>query len=333
MLTLLAPTVKDKTLSLFQSTTSTQAYSGDSILIGDSEASLPFTTIDWKITQQPGFGDSYQTISIFSVPERVARRHLYRLKSDYNSPSFFTDLDSNTLPLRSYIYLLPKKYHGREQEPKAEFTVKFNYASSLTREPMIASVCPFDNRVQYSDYLDMEPGAVQNAQGCSRMLGDVENHCSREDQNCTNALRALTEITAPKKGSENAVFQSKVSSYYFFAALVPKNTFVTYEAKILMYFYKHKAFEKNYRICTIRGTDSCSFTTAGVLNKSWSWSKRHVIIAYIHPNSVPSSLTSRIIVEADVQELQVITLCLLCFTIAYLVIRHCFHSYLPDLSG
>ena len=307
MLTLLAPTVKDKTLSLFQSTTSTQAYSGDSILIGDSEASLPFTTIDWKITQQPGFGDSYQAISIFVVPERVARRHLYRYESNYSSPSF--SVDSNIIPLRSYIYLLPKKYHDREQEPRAEFTVKNTYAASLTREPMIASVCPFDNRVQYSDFLDKEPGAVQNAQGC-----------------------ILTEITGSKRGSENAVFQSTVSSYYFFAARVHEKSIVKYEAKILMYFYKYKALE-NYRICTIRGTDSCLFTTPGVLKKSWSWSKRHVIIAYIHPNSVPSSLTSRIIVEADMQKLQVITLCLLCFTIAYLVIRHCFHSYLPGLSG
>ena len=75
VLTLLTPTVKDRVLSLFMSSSFTEAYVGDGILIGDSATNIPFSTINWMITQQPIFGDTYHTVSIFVVPERVARRH------------------------------------------------------------------------------------------------------------------------------------------------------------------------------------------------------------------------------------------------------------------
>ena len=324
VLTLLTPTVKDRVLSLFMSSSFTEAYVGDGILIGDSATNVPFSTINWMITQQPIFGDTYHTVSIFVVPERVARRHLYPYESRTETDYFpvGSTAESNSIGMRSYIYLLPKMYLQHEKEAKVEYMVEVK--PDINSEPLGAMVFQFQNRDDFSNYVDQEPNAYKKAVGCSCMLGDhVKRGCRPNDKVCIKKLKesagCLSQCYA------NPFFTSEKNSYNFFSAYhIPVNYLVRYNISILMYFYNHTMFGKYYK-CTICGQNSCSFSTAGFLRRTWLWRKRDIIIAYVHPTSVPSLLTTRLSIDAQIQVNKMALVIMLCLFVAYLVIKHCLH--------
>ena len=336
--TLLAPTVKEKTLSLFSSSSFTPAYEGDGILIGDTGINVPlprfpFKFINWRITQQPEFGDAYHTISFFVVPERLAPKYLYPINSSYKSQTFFVDGGEEFvsqgfqhLNLRSYIYLLPKTYTGPGKEARAVYVVdvKRNSSSSGTSKPLGSSVCRFGSRAEFSDFLDMDR-IDKNAVPCLSLLGSVTDSCSEGDRDCINAFRSYEAISYPS-GSPTT-FTTTDSSYNFFSAVVPTKSYVHYESDVVMYFYNHRRLGKFYK-CRIRATDTCSFTTSQSI---WNPREREVIIAYTHPTSVASSLTTTISVEAEVYVTKTAAHLLVCLLIPCLLIKTMllyFYSYL-----
>ena len=314
---------------LFNSTTSYLAYEGDGILIGDSETNIPFTSINWKITQQLEFDDSYQTVSLFAVPQRLARRHLYRYRSYFKSDYFPVNdrAQTQSVASRSYVYQLPQMYLGRGEHAKAKISVQVK--SKDDGKLLGAPVYQFQTLRDFMNFRDLQPDAVDNAVGCSCMLGEVINSCSPDDEHCIDKLRIAAGYPNRKECSakSNLFFTSEVTSYNFFAAKVPTNSTVRYETNIIMYFYNTTAFEE-YFICTIRGIDTCSFSTKGGFKKFQSWRERRLIIAYIHPTNVPSSLTTRIVVQTEVQIGKMALMVMLVLLIIYLVIRHCFHNVL-----
>jgi hypothetical protein len=302
VLTFMAPTMKEKMLSLFNSSHCTAALEGDGILVGDTGSSkyVPrwwSSSINWKITQQPGFGDANHRVSIFIVPEEVAHRYLYRFHSHYTSPTIHVDdgmepklQPMQHMPITTNIYLLPKEYTRRGREARANLTLNVINNDSSSSEYRSYSVCRFQNRANYEDYIDMD----------------------RSGDECTY----YNILSAGENKDEFVTFVSPLSSYNFFSAAVPTNSYVQYKTNIVMYFYNHTKLAKFYQ-CMIRGMDTCTFTTT----QSWWKVQRYLIIAYTHPTRVPSSLTTKISVEANTGVLKNSAHLLLCVLIPSLLIR------------
>ncbi|CAI8020531.1 hypothetical protein GBAR_LOCUS12283 [Geodia barretti] len=104
---------------------------------------------------------------------------------------------------------------------------------------------------------------------------------------------------------------------------VPKNTMVRYHINVEMYFYNHTMLGKYY-ICTIRGTDACPFQTSGYMNNlPFKQKERHLIIAYVHPTSLPGFFTTRLLVEAKMQVDYITTIAFLCACVVFFIIKHC----------
>ena len=289
--TLLTPTVKENISALFIKSSLVSAFQGDGILVADSDNYafqfpwLPFTSISWKLTQQPIFGDAYHTISFFVVPEQKAHRFLYRYNSTYTSNHFFVDGGKDSvrdglqhLNLRSNIYLLPKEYTGPRKEARADFKVHFTQIlnSSGYSVGACSTVCQFQNRFGYSDFLNMERDSIYNAVDC-------------EPPFVTNNVFKACDFN-----EKSDVFMSKVNSYNFFSALVPTKSYVQLKTDIVMFFYNQTKLARHFK-CQIRGVNTCSFKTLQSFPR-----KRFLIIAYTHPNSFASELTTTISVEAEI---------------------------------
>ena len=322
-LTLLTPAVKERVCSLFISSSITKAYVGDGILIGDSATNIPFTTINWRVTQQPMFGDAFHTVSLFAVPQRVARRHIFRYRSTYASKPFkvIREADMHSVGARRYVYFLPKMYLSRGEEARA--TINVNVSLDFHTELLTAPVFMFNNSRAFLDFLDMEPGSEEGAEKCSCRLGAAVKYCDSHDRDCIKrdpfACSSLRECQ-----SENT-FTSQYSTYYFFTTAVPLNSTVSYEADLTMYFYNTTALEKYY-ICTIEDTDSCSFSTEGGFIHSRSWRRRNLIIAYTHTTTLSSSTTTQLMIESEVVFERTFLILSVCFLlILYLITRCCFY--------
>ena len=288
--TLLTPTVKENISAFFVKSTLVSAFQGDGILVADSDKYsfqfpwFPFTSITWKLTQQPLFGDAYHTISFFVVPEQKAYRFLYRYNSSYTSNHFFVDGGKESvrdglqhLNLRSNIYLLPKQYTGPRKEARAEFKVQFTqlFNSSSYSVGACSPVCQFQNRFGYSNFLNMETDSIDNAIGC-------------EPPFVTNAFKTC------EFNEKSDVFMSEVNSYNFFSALVPTKSNVHFKTNIDMFFYNQTKLARHFK-CQIHGVNTCSFKTLQSFPR-----ERFLIIAYTHPNSFASELTTTISVEAEI---------------------------------
>ena len=308
--TLLAPTVKERILALFSTSASFPAFEGDGILIADmGNYGFKFTSINWTLTQQPVYGDAYHTISFFVVPQQIAHQFLYHYNSTYTSNSFFVDGGTESvraglqnLNLRSNIYLLPKEYTGSRKEARAEFKVHstriLNSESSSRSVEACCPVCQFQNRVAYSDFLDMENYSINKTAECSPPFNLIN-----------------FEFNQPCEFSENsAIFTAKGDHYNFFSATVPTKSNVQFKSDILMYFYNQTKLAKYFQ-CRIRGVDTCSFTT---VQRPW---ERNLIIAYTHPTTVASSLTTTISVKADVLVWHTVAYSLVCLLIPSLLIK------------
>lgn len=164
------------------------------------------------------------------------------------------------------------------------------------------------------------------ADGCNCMLGEnVDRNCDPGDDDCKEQVRAESRCPPLKFCSSDGVHTSKKSSYNFISSQVAVNDTVGYDIHLQMYFYNTQAFDKKYYICTIRGTDYCSFQTPGEFIWSRSWKERHIIIAYTHPSVVPSTPTTYLVIESEIIFDYPIVLLLICLLIIYLIIRHCFH--------
>ena len=282
VLLLMAPTVKERVLSLFSSSSCAAAYEGDGILVGDTGSSryvpswwFPYSSIEWKITQQPVFGDAHHTMSFFMVPEDMAHHYLYRFHSHDKSQVFYVgggmEPELQHIPITSNVYLLPKEYTRHGKEAKAHFRLNIlqnNTSSSANNEQQIYYLCQFQNRVNFRDFIDMEE-SVHSSSGC-------------------------THMSAGENNDPSVTLGSSISSYNFFSAAVPTNSYVQYETNINMYFYNHTKLGNFYK-CMVRNVDTCTFTTY----HGWWNPQRYLIIAYIHPTDVPSSLTTKISVEVN----------------------------------
>ena len=171
VLILMAPTVKERIHSLFSSSSCAAAFEGDGILVGDTGSSryVPswwLSSIEWKITQQPGFGDAHHTVSLFMVPEQVAHHYLYRSHSRYTSPVLHIDGGMEPklelmqhIPITTNVYLLPKDYTRPKKEARADLmlNVFWNISdeSSDTKTYVSYYVCQFRNRVNYGNFIDI----------------------------------------------------------------------------------------------------------------------------------------------------------------------------------
>ena len=327
LLSLLAPWLRERIAFLYKSTLWTPAYEGDGILVGDSGTNVPFSSVNWTITQRPMFRDSYHTVHIFAVPERVARRHLYPYQSSFSTSETFQvrGSDIHSVGARAYVYLLPKMYLNHGQEARAKVNVQVQ--ADFNTETLTVQTFRFENREHFSNFVDLEPGSMGLADGCSCMVGDsIEKKCAKEDKDCIEQLKADSNCQSLEFCSKNSVHTSETNSYNFISSDVTENDTVRYEIDLLMYFYNTDAFEK-YHMCTIRGTDSCSFQTRGSFKMSRFWRRRHIIIAYTEPASTPSTPTTFLVVEAEKVFHHSIMLPLLCLLIAYLIIRHCLHHF------
>lgn len=306
--TLLAPTVKERILALFSRSASVSAFEGDGILVADtSNYGYHFTSINWTLTQQPVIGDAYHTISFFVVPHHIAHHFLYRYTSTYTSDPFFVNDSAESvrdglqhLNLRSNIYLLPKRYTGprSREEARAEFKVNSTQIiNSESRNESVVTCCPvcqFQSRVSFSDFLDMERYSIGRSVACSPPNFEFEQPC---------------EISGKPD-----TFTAKTNSYNFFSAIVPTKSNVQFKANILMYFYNQTKLAKYFE-CRIHGTDTCSFAT---VRRPW---ERYLIIAYTHPTTVASSMTTTISVRADTLAGHTVAYFCLCLLLPGLLIK------------
>lgn len=328
LLCLLAPKVMEGIASLTHITTSTPAYEGDGILLGDSGTVFPFLNIRWTITQQPMFLDSFHTVSIYAVPLNVARRNIYLYRSNFTANRTFQVQKTgiHSVGERMYVYFLSKDYLNDGQEPSAKINVEVVVEDGSTL--LTAPVFQFQSRQTFSNFIDLEPGAVDGAVGCKCMLGQaIKEKCENDDYDCIKRLKIDSgcplDLCTP---SSDGVVWSQTTSYNFFATNVTANSTVRYDTDLLMYFYNTSSvdFEKYY-VCTIRGTDSCLLHSKGVFKFSKSWNTRKIIVAYTHPMTIPSLVTTQLVVHAVVKVDQSLVIFLICALIAYLILRHCFH--------
>ena len=300
---------------------------GDGILIGDSETNFPFSTINWTITQVPAYGNSRHTVSIFAVPERVARRHIYQFKSNYTSDRCYRATTTElSVGMRSYVYLLPQRYlkHSKFEDSEAHFEYEFLPCQNK-RNALPPRTYQFQSREYFSDYIDGERESENRAVGCNCMLtaDQIEEKCPKNNRKCVEKLKKDVGCTENCLQPGHNNFTSDTSSYNFFSIYVPKNTMVRYHIDVEMYFYNHTMLGKYY-ICTIRGTDACPFQTSGYMNNlPFKQKERHLIIAYVHPTSLPGFFTTRLLVEAKVQVDYITTIAFLCACVVFFIIKRC----------
>ena len=327
VLSLLTPVLKDGVTSLYKSTSGTPAYEGDGILIGDSGTSIPFTSIHWSVRQRPMLGDRYHAVSIYAVPEVLARQSLFPFRSFFSTGNQTIRVrkeETHSTGARVYVYLLPQMYLQPDQETIVNINVEV--LSDFHTEVLPAPLFRFDTREAFSNFVDFEPGSEGNAVGCSCMLGDItQRACSKNDRNCIEQQTIISSCLKSDLCSTKSVHTSRKSSYNFITTVVPENSTVRYSAELLMYFYNTEALKKYY-VCTIRENDTCSFDTNGSFKLSKSWDERHLIIAFTHPTTIPSSLTTFLIIEAETTFTCLGLLLLLLFLVLYLVYCHCFQS-------
>lgn len=329
LLVSLAPTAKEQLLYFVHSSSFMEAYMGDGILIGDSETNLPFSTVHWHISQVPAYGHSRHTVSIFVVPERVARRHIYQFKSNYTSDECYkANSTENSVGMRSSIYLLPERYlkHSKYRDSKAYFEYELLLADCRYERNMPPLISyQFQSRDYFSDYLDGEHGAEKRAVGCNCLLRDeqIDESCPNRNRKCVEKLKRDFGCTKKCLEVNNGKFSSKTSSYNFFAIKAPKGSLVKYRINVEMYFYNHTMLGKYY-MCTIRGTDTCPLKTPGYTEHfPFKQRERHLIIAYVHPTSVPGFFTTRLLVEAKVKVDYLTSFAFLCACVVFFIIKHC----------
>lgn len=225
LITLVTPVVKEKVTALLSLSNDLSAYEGDGILIADTSSYTYvwwwwpriFTT-QWTLTQRPVFGDAHHTISFFVVPKNVAHRFLYRYDSNYESDYLFVDgnymqvsLGQQHLDLRRNVYILPKEYTPGG-EAKAEYVVDVRKSLSLERNETLGyTLCQFQNRDVYTNFIDMEPDAVDGIYRC---------HCDLQDPMLYNGTKAFVGgVISPHYCSpvpSTPYFTSSKSSYNFF---------------------------------------------------------------------------------------------------------------------
>ena len=318
--------MKENLLSLFSSSTNTEAYVGDGILIGDAGTNLPFSTIDWTVSQTQNPENNYHTISIFVVPERFARRHLHLFHTDFQTDGYFRvtrEAETQAIGIRSYIYLLPQMYLKRKKDV-AKVEYRASIRADLKGEDLGSAVYQFDNLADFSDFLDREPYAGNDAIGCRCNYGNaIGRSCPENDQKCIETLKALPTCLGTCFDSDT-YFTTKVSSYNYFSLVVPRDFFVQYNISIDMYFYDHTKLEKFFK-CSISRTDECPFTTTGYLRGTRLWNQREIIIAYVHPPmTTTGTVTTRLLVEAKVRVDYAALVAVLCGMLTlYLVLKYC----------
>ena len=267
-------------------------------------------------------GDDYHSVSIYAVPEMVARQHLFPYNSFFSMGNRTIQVmkgETRSIGARIFVYLLSSVYLNPGQEAVANINVEV--ATDFHSEPLPAPSFRFNSREAFSNFLDSEPGSKGLAVGCSCMLGNI---CSEGDDACVEKIREKSGCPLADACSKNTAHVSEKSSYNFITTMVPENSTVSYSADLLMYFYNTQAFEEYY-MCTIREKDTCSFETSGVSKFSRSWDKRHIIVAYTHPTTVPSSLTTYLVIEAEKNVDPTIMICAVLVLVLYLIFRHCFH--------
>jgi hypothetical protein len=306
LITLLAPVAKEIVVSLVAPSRVDPAYEGDGILLGDTGNYAyvwwwwpsVFTT-RWTITQSPVYGDAYHTVSLFVAPKRIAHRFLYRFDSNYSSDFFFVEGDyeqvsqnQQHLDLRRYVYLLPNEYTpGREAKAVYSVDVKKESKELGRNETYGYQTCQFQNLRYFTDFIDMEPEAIDKVYTCHCEYGDVPPCSDNED--CIRSTFS-PEFCAEPSGPN---FTAVESSYNFFSTVVPTESFVKFEANLTMYFYDPSKLRKHAQYqCTIRDTDTCSFTVPQTL----MYSEPQLILAYIHPKAGPFSVTTTLAVQVDI---------------------------------
>ena len=314
------PTVRESVLSLFYTTNYIKGYLGDGILIGDAETYLPFSTTNWFVTQSPSQGDSYHTVSIYAVPAHKAKKHLYRYQKNFASEVYHVNeaTEVRSTGMRSYLYLLPKRYlRDEDHEAKVKYQVSIE-SSDEHPEPLGRTVFWYQNVDAFSDFLDGEPSSEHRASGCSCLYaGTVEESCRGQDHNCKRT------VGCPELCSTDApYFTAKNSSYNYFSIVAPRESLVQYNISVDMFFYNPNKLEK-YHKCTIRGMDSCSFHTTGY---ALFHEERHLVIAYIHPTSVPSFFTTQLFISSEVKLDYVKSVALMIILVLIVIIKHCFQG-------
>ena len=321
LLATFAPTIWEKARSFTLATDLCTAYEGDGILIGDTGADAsywsPSVSTDWQISQEPLFGEVPHDISIFVVRMSHAPYFLYRFQSNYASDYFSVDgglesvsMGKQHLDLRRYVYLLPKEYTPPGARAEALFNVTVEKESMSIGEN--AQICQFQNARDYRDFLDMEPGAIHQATKCeNQSLNEPQDSHAQAQRNDASSVQSLTLA--------DAKFTAAKNSYNFFSTIVPTKSLVKFEANLTMYFYNYTRLKEHrdkiseYK-CTIRDTDTCSFTTAQNL-------KQLLVIAYIHPKSGPYSSTTTIAVEKYTQRLSKTSFILTCVLVPSFLIK------------
>ena len=326
---LLVPKVMEGITSLTNTTTSTPGYEGDGILLGDSGTIFPFLNFHWTVTQQPLFLDTFHTVSIYAMPLNVARRNIFLYRSNFSANNTFQvqGRGVHSVGERIYVYLLSNEYLNPGQEASALINVEV--LTKNDSEALTAPIFQFRSRQAFSDFIDLEPGAVNGAVGCKCMIGDaIKKKCKKGDCDCIERLRIESgcpslDLCPP---ASDGVFTSDTSAYYFFASNVTENSTVRYDTDLLMYFYNTSTPDfEHYFVCTIRGTDSCSFQTEGVFKFSKSWDTRRIIIAYTDPTTIPASATTHLTINRVLKIDRSLVIFLVCALIVYLILRHCFH--------
>lgn len=332
-LALLATPVKEAIVGLLSSPFLISAFEGDGILIADTARS-PYVnnwlwpnilTTRWTLQQRPIFGDAHHTVSFYLARKRRAHRYLYRFDSDFTSEYFYVDGDRQDvlqghqhLAIRQNVYILPEEYTPGKRAG-VNFLVEVNKRSptALERNESLGySVCQFQNKAVYSNFIDLEPTSIDNAYQCNCILQDSN------DPNTRQAQDVLTSNYCTSKNTPIPYFAATTSSYNYFSAVVPTKSYVRYTANMTMYFYdKQKLMKHTKYLCTIRGEDTCTFTTSSRHNDPL------LIIAYVHPKIGPAALTTTIAAEVDVILLENMAISLLYLLIPGTLIRICYLYY------
>lgn len=319
---LIVPTIKESVLSLFYESTFIDGYMGDGILIGDAETNLPFSTVNWVISQDPTFTNSYHTVTIYVVPADKAKEYIYPFRRHFTSEVYRVrdEAETQSIGMRSYIYLLPKKYLKHTHEAKVQYYV--NISDGYGNERLGSTVYWYQNVDSFSDFIDHEPGAQGHASGCSCLYGGaVKKICREDDQKCQQSVK--NDVGCPEICSNNdPYFEAENSSYNFFAIAAPSGSLVQYNISIDMFFYDHIKLEK-YRMCTILGKDVCSFQTPGF---TLFPEKRDLIIGFIHPTSIPTFFTTRLSISSEVHLDFSKSLLLMIVLVVIAIIKHCFQG-------
>ena len=304
-----------------------EAYLGDGILLADSETNIPFSTIHWTVQQAPSYGNSYHPVSIFRVPERIARHHLYRYAEHYVPKECYRAEDTEySIGMRSYIYLLPHKYlkHSRFEDRVPHINYRLIpclYGNDQT--PQIQTVYQFQDRASFSNFLDGDGRATNNAVGCSCNIDNsfIDRECLQDDKECIEKIKR--DLGCKGECYRNlGPLTANQSSYNFFSTYTPEGAIVKYNISVEMFFYNHTLLG-NHLACTIRGTDTCPIQTPSYV-EHWPFKEeRYLLIAYAHPTSVPGYYSTRLHVHAKLQVDYIAMFAFLCAAVVFFIIKHC----------